>query len=450
VLVSDGVTLPLSGTVNNTGTITLASTGDATKLLVTDVTLQGGGQVILSDNSHNIITGTDPSATLTNIDNTISGVGHLGNGQMTLVNDGTIIADGNNRLIIDTGANVITNFGTLQSTGAGGLVINGDLANSGLLWADGGNITVHGNVSGAGSAIIDGSAVIEVTGAESNSVTFHSATGELILDHSADFTGTIFGFTGDGTLTGSDLIDLRDISFSVLEQTSYADGVLTVSDGVHTAHLSFDGNYQLANFKLVDDGHGGTTVYDPPVNDSSTTITDSSTSVSSIEPADLNGTPSFDNLVDDFKAEFKGITQSFSDELKHILADHDGRYNSSASTISTTNSIADTKPQLGASGYTDNTSEQGQGGHHDGFLFAANFGHDLHSTTGSLNSSNDFVHFNHSDDGELYQLLQLAHDANPHAVAPTDPATLDPNHTADKIHDLFHQLLQHPNDFHFV
>ena len=65
-----------------------------------------------------------------------------------LVDAGTIIADGNNPLIIDTGANAITNSGTMQSTGAGGLVINSDIANSGLLWADGGNITVHGNVSG--------------------------------------------------------------------------------------------------------------------------------------------------------------------------------------------------------------------------------------------------------------------------------------------------------------
>jgi hypothetical protein len=269
VLVNDGATLPLSGTVDNTGTITLASTGDATNLLITDLTLQGGGQVVLSDNSHNVITGTSADVTLTNIDNTISGAGHLGNGQLTLINAGTIIADGNNGLVIDTGANVIANSGTLQSTGSGGLMIDGDVSNSGLLWADGGNLTVHGNVSGAGSAIIDGSAVLEFTGAASSSVIFHSATGELILDHSADFTGAISGFTGDGTLSGSDLIDLRDINFSSLEQSSYANGVLTVSDGVHAAHLSFDGTYQLANFKYADDPGGGTIVYDPPVPDAS-------------------------------------------------------------------------------------------------------------------------------------------------------------------------------------
>ena len=34
------------------------------------------------------------------------------------------------------------------------------------------------------------------------------STGSLTLDHPANFTGTISGFTGDGTLSGSDQIDV--------------------------------------------------------------------------------------------------------------------------------------------------------------------------------------------------------------------------------------------------
>jgi hypothetical protein len=208
MVIGDDARLPLSGVVNNAGTILLNSSGAETELQLIQhgITLQGGGKIILSDISANVIFGTDPSVTLTNVDNTISGAGHLGNGQMTLVNHGTIVADGNNALVIDTGANVITNSGTLLSTGSGGLLIYSDVANSGLLWADGGNITVEGNVSGDGSAIIDGSAVMEITGTHSCSVTFHSPTGELILDNSAGFTGTIYGFCGDGTLTSAQLM----------------------------------------------------------------------------------------------------------------------------------------------------------------------------------------------------------------------------------------------------
>ena len=58
--VSDGAMLPLSGTIDNTGTIALNSTGDPTELqLIGDgITLEGGGQVVLSDNDADMIVGT--------------------------------------------------------------------------------------------------------------------------------------------------------------------------------------------------------------------------------------------------------------------------------------------------------------------------------------------------------------------------------------------------------
>ena len=91
MVVSDGAMLPLSGIVNNTGTIALNSAGAVTELELIQhgITLQGGGQLTLSDSGGNAIFGTDPSVTLTNVDNTISGAGQLGGGQMTLVNSGT-------------------------------------------------------------------------------------------------------------------------------------------------------------------------------------------------------------------------------------------------------------------------------------------------------------------------------------------------------------------------
>ena len=104
--ISDGAILPLSGTVDNTGTIALNSTGDGTdlELIQNGITLQGGGQLTLSDSGAKAIFGTDPSVTLTNVDNTISGAGQLGEGQMTLVNEGTIDATGTNALVSTPGA----------------------------------------------------------------------------------------------------------------------------------------------------------------------------------------------------------------------------------------------------------------------------------------------------------------------------------------------------------
>ena len=158
--ISDGAILPLSGTIDNTGTIELNSTGNETDLQLIEhgITLEGAGQVILSDSSENVITGTVSDVTLTNVDNTISGAGHLGDGVMILVNQGTIIATGTNSLEIDTGANTIVNSGTLEATGSGGLVIDSNVQNSGLLWANGANITLHGSVTGSGTALLDGAA----------------------------------------------------------------------------------------------------------------------------------------------------------------------------------------------------------------------------------------------------------------------------------------------------
>jgi hypothetical protein len=86
----------------------------------------------------------------------------------------------------------------------------------------------------------------------------------LELDQPSTFDGVVYGFTGNGTLSGSDQIDLNGINFSTIHD-SYSNGVLTVTDGTNSAALDFNGSYVLANFSFASDGKGGTIVYDPPV-----------------------------------------------------------------------------------------------------------------------------------------------------------------------------------------
>ena len=263
MVVSDGAMLPLGGIVNNTGTIALDSDGAETKLELIQhgITLQGGGQLTLSDSGGNVIFGTDPSVTLTNVDNTISGAGQLGGGQMTLVNHGTIVATGSNALIIDTGANAVINSGTLEAVGSGGLVIHADVENSGLLWANGGNLTVIGDVSGDGSAKIDGIATIEFGAAFDENFTFDiSAAGTLKLDDADTFAGVISGFDGN------DQLDLSDIDFGTGLTLSYASnqggtgGTLTLSDGTDTANINLVGQYSAEGFRTAADSGTGTLV----------------------------------------------------------------------------------------------------------------------------------------------------------------------------------------------
>ena len=288
MVISDGALLPLSGTVNNNGTIVLDSAGNGTELELIQhgLTLQGGGALTLSDSGANAIFGTGADVLFTNVDNTISGAGHLGEGQMMLVNDGTIIATGTTALEIDTGANAVVNAGTLKATGNGGLHIHGDVANDGLLWANDGNLTIDGNVSGNGSMLIEGAATIELGGTSSESVTFANdvlnSFGSFMLDQANSYTGDIYNFTGtDGAQ--SNAIDLRDIAFDSGLTFAYHDnvgddtgGMLTIfgtvdGTGIDAAidSISFaNGDYTTASFALSSDGQGGTLIVNP-----STTLT---------------------------------------------------------------------------------------------------------------------------------------------------------------------------------
>ena len=267
IVIGDNAVLPLAGTVNNSGTIELTSIGGQTRLqvLANGLTLEGGGHVDFSDGNGNIIVGTTPDATLTNVDNTISGAGQLGEGQLTLHNKGTIIASGSNALTIDTGANAVVNSGTLGATGSGGLVIHSDIANSGLLWANGGSITIDGNVSGTGSALIDGVATFEMGGAFGENVTLDAgAHATLKIDHAADFSGAVAGFDGN------DVLDLADIAFGSNTTLGYTansnntGGTLTASDGTHTANIELLGQYMASSFAMSADGVGGTLIHDLP------------------------------------------------------------------------------------------------------------------------------------------------------------------------------------------
>jgi hypothetical protein len=148
--ISNGAQLTLGGKILNAGALQLNSAGQTTTLQIGNVTLGGGGKLQLSDNLSNIITGASATSRLTNSDNTITGAGSLGGGDMSLDNaaGGVIDATGANALVIATGVSSTikaTNEGTIESTGAGGLDINGTaLTNTGAVEALGaGALTVE-------------------------------------------------------------------------------------------------------------------------------------------------------------------------------------------------------------------------------------------------------------------------------------------------------------------
>jgi serralysin len=128
----------------------------------------------------------------------------------------------------------------------------------------------HQDLNGDGTVgiAVAANATLESNGVHSDNVTFESSTGTLKLDSPSTFSGQIIGFTGDGILSGSDQVDLLNMSFSSSIQidSSYdpSTGVLTVSNGDTVDVLNFMGSYSQANFKFATDTNGGTIVYDPP------------------------------------------------------------------------------------------------------------------------------------------------------------------------------------------
>ncbi len=155
-LLSTTATLDIGGMFNNTGLISIDEQPKVLGILDADqrarleitgaTTLTGGGSVTLSDERENIIYGHDTSSVLTNVDNTISGAGFLGNGLLTIHNEtsGVIDAIGHNGLVVHSNQ-VITNAGVLEASGRGVLTLARstiDDSAGGIIEASGGSRVV--------------------------------------------------------------------------------------------------------------------------------------------------------------------------------------------------------------------------------------------------------------------------------------------------------------------
>ena len=94
---------------------------------------------------------------------------------------------------------------------------------------------------GDAPASIASGTVLEINTPDHGAVTFAGSTGSLWLDQPSTFTGTVAGFKGQ------DVIDLPGVSFgkettlSYLSNDKSAGGILSVSDGAHSATTFYAG-----------------------------------------------------------------------------------------------------------------------------------------------------------------------------------------------------------------
>ena len=241
-------TLSVLGTLNNTGVLFLDSTYDdsdlvvgATGTLTSTVTLTGSGHVVLGDaNTANRIYGGNAGDTLVNLNNTISGSGTIGAGQLNLINDGTISATGTaNALYIQTTS--LTNNALLEATGSQGLILQSviDDSSTGRLASAGGTVQLNGAtiVGGTLTSSAGGSFAVTSQG------TLQNLANAGLVEVNTNNTLTLLG-----TITNTGTIGLN---------STYNDTDLVV--GSPTVTLNGGGTIELAGNNTSDRIYGAVT-----------------------------------------------------------------------------------------------------------------------------------------------------------------------------------------------
>ncbi|MBV8779247.1 MAG: hypothetical protein JO258_18785, partial [Alphaproteobacteria bacterium] len=266
VTVENGTSLTLQGTIQNKGTVALASSGAATDLIIAgNVTVNGGTIALQGSASGDAIVSNGQTATLTNV-GTIAGAGLIGDTHLTLNNKGVIDANTSKALTLNTGPNTIVNANLLEATAAGGLTISGALTNNGQVAASGGNVTVAGAVGGTGTDTINGSTLTFLSSVGSGqTISFASGKAEVLdLGLAQSFAGTVAG------LATGDAVDLANFAFGATESISGITGNgakgtdtnVTIKDGSLSATLhllnQFANQYSTnkSAYQLVSDNSG--------------------------------------------------------------------------------------------------------------------------------------------------------------------------------------------------
>lgn len=228
----------ITGTLNNTGSINVTSTGNQTDLEVAlgGASLTGGGTVTLSGPFAGI-NDASGTQTLTIVDQTVQGAGNIGRNTTDFnLQDGNLIdANVTGQILVIDAAAVFTNAGTLRASGGGILELRdggtGDFINSGgTIEAQAGSevrlITgariVGGDLTSTGTGV--------VTSTVSANVEFEDLTfsGDYIAGNNSDtrITGTI---NNTGSITINSTGNQTDLEVNVGGATLTGGGTVTLT-----------------------------------------------------------------------------------------------------------------------------------------------------------------------------------------------------------------------------
>ncbi len=260
-----------TGTLNNSGSVYLE--GGTLHFDSTTASLTGGGTVYLNYNTvtttPSTITLGSSTGTLTNVNDTIEGQGNLGNGTLTLVNEGTIEANGNvpngnvaDVLTVQPGSGALTNTGTLEAIDPGGngatLVLEGTFNNTGgTIEAVGeSGATTTATVELAAGTVINGG-TLETTTSGTNSGVIEN-TGAVTLNGvtiSGTYTATTAGTTTlEGTITNDGSIAMSGSTLSIGNSVTLAGtkGTVVLSNSASNLITAATSGLTLTNDNTIE------------------------------------------------------------------------------------------------------------------------------------------------------------------------------------------------------
>jgi hypothetical protein len=241
-------------------------------------TLFDAGTVTLNGFNDSIVS-QGAGADLRNRGNTIQGAGTIGDTNMTIENDygstiNAMVEGSSDTLTLDataynptTQTTFINNAGLVEASAGATLNIDSAMYNSlDLIANTGSTVDAQDAVYGPGLSIIRGNGSMEFGAEADNDVRYAQGSGgQLILDDSAQFFGTIY------QLAVGDSIDLRDFAYNSANPSAMKvggdsgfgtlDAGLQITNGTSlSSSLYLQGDYQSAAFTFKADAHGGTII----------------------------------------------------------------------------------------------------------------------------------------------------------------------------------------------
>lgn len=278
----------VQGAMTNAGQYKLNAGGNGTYLRVYggDLTLTGGGTILLSNSPNNVIDAQSATYRLLIQNQTIRGSGLLANNSLGVVNDGLVEASGSSGLTIDPSANGFDNNTVVRAlTGSSLSLVNGVFDNSGGL------LEVQDGASGAMSGCAVTAGTIRSLGSASwnfvNSNVFVDPTfvgvmntpnahinywqgsvtnnGEYRLNAAGNATHLRI-YSSDVVLSGSGSVLLTDSPNNVIDAQATNNRLTLQNHTIRGAGQLCNNSLWMVNNGLVEAAGSAGLVIDPPSN----------------------------------------------------------------------------------------------------------------------------------------------------------------------------------------